>query len=195
MDIDTVIKLRTNGLLLDGILVRFCFGTRGRTIASGPPQVHLFTLLWMYGPPSERRGSRTRLCDDAGRWRGPLLEVVVVYLVLLELQSTCTGRGLWYSRSHWHSRTAAFLVFMLFARLRQMSVKLPGYCPHPELSRVWVRTLSSPSLTSPWYVSLSRGTFSRHSWETRDHHLVGLNPPQDGEEFSSRSWIPRRRSA
>ena len=52
-----------------------------------------FTLLWIYGPPSERRGSRTRLCDDAGRWRRPLLEVVVVYLVLLERQSTSKGRG------------------------------------------------------------------------------------------------------
>ena len=36
--IGTVIKLCSNVLLLDVILVRFCFGTRGRAVASGPPQ-------------------------------------------------------------------------------------------------------------------------------------------------------------
>ena len=68
VDIDTVIKLRTNGLLLDGILVRFCFGTRGRTIASGPPQVHLLRYCGCTGlhPSDEARGHVCAMLLEGG---------------------------------------------------------------------------------------------------------------------------------
>ena len=68
VDIDIVNKLRTNSLLLDVILVWFCFGTRGRGIASGPPQVHLLRCCGHTGlhPSAEARGHVCAMTLEGG---------------------------------------------------------------------------------------------------------------------------------
>ena len=162
VDIDTVIKLRTNGLLLDVTLVRFCFGTRGRAIASGPPKVHLLRLCGDTGLhlSDEARG---HVCAMALEGEDDHFLKWLSFILCSQNSRQFARVGVMVQSQPLAFSTASFLVFILFARLRQRPARLPGCCPHPESSCVWVRMQSYQSLTSPWYASLSCRTSFRYS--------------------------------